>query len=191
MACRRQPVCRIFARFLVRSCSVFLPACPSHLDHERSFGIISRLDTKMFNAGMVIVAEVVKAQTVGLFIHDCAQFVLKLPALRSVEQTLKDRVLHALPIVYALPGDLTQTTSAAGIFRIYIIGDHYQHCQTSFPQKRRIGIQIVPQISCQQQCLHIRNQSPGDLLLQIGVRDRVALARLPRLQEFLSPCVRQ
>ena len=62
----------------------------------------------MFNAGVVIVAEVVKAQTVGLFIHDCAQFVLKLPALRSVEQTLKDRVLHALPVVYALPGDLAQ-----------------------------------------------------------------------------------
>lgn len=89
MACRRRPVCRIFARFLVRSCSVFLPACPSHLDHERALGVISCLDTEMFNAGVVIVAEVVKAQTVGLFIHDCAQFVLKLPALRSVEQTLK------------------------------------------------------------------------------------------------------
>lgn len=67
----------------------------------------------MLDAGVILIPKVVKAQTVYGFIHDRAQLVLQLFTLRGIEQALKNRVLHALPIVHALLCDLPQAAAPA------------------------------------------------------------------------------
>ena len=96
-------------------------------DDQRAFRGIAGFCAEVLNAGLVFVAEVIKAQAVFFFVHDGAQFLLELLALRGVDQTFKDGVLHALAVVHALLRDLTQAFPAADVLGIDVIGDEHHH----------------------------------------------------------------
>ena len=57
---------------------------------------------EVFNFPLILVAKVIKAQTILLIVDDRNQTGLQHPILCGIEQTFKNRILHPLPIVYAL-----------------------------------------------------------------------------------------
>ena len=81
----------------------------------------------MFNLVFVSFPQVVKAQTVFFLIHDSKKLGLEQFALGCVQQTFKNRALYPLPIIDALPGNLTQASASGGILCIDIVCDEYQH----------------------------------------------------------------
>lgn len=82
----------------------------------------------MFTAEMlyfflVLISKIIKPQAVLFQIHNRTQLSLKRPALRSVQQAFKHRILYALSIIYTLLGDLPQPFPAGGCFRMDVISN--------------------------------------------------------------------
>lgn len=75
--------------------------CASQLKDQGVFRHIGVLATKVFDFLLVLIAEIVKTQTVFLCIHNGTKFGLQLVALGCIQQTLKYRILYPLAVVDA------------------------------------------------------------------------------------------
>ena len=119
-----------------------LSTWPSHLlNHEDPFRFIARLAAKMFYLVLVSIAQIIKPKTVTFRVHNRTELRLQETALRRIQQTFKDRVLHPLAIVHALLCDLTQSSPAGRILGVDIIGNQNQHTITSI---KRLDIRPGP-----------------------------------------------
>ena len=87
----------------------------------------------MFNLRLILIAQVIEAETVFLSIHEFYEFALQLLALRSVYQTFKHGILDALAIVDALFGDFAKAFFTVSILCIHVIGNQHHHTIISFP----------------------------------------------------------
>jgi hypothetical protein len=100
---------------------------PFALQDHWIFRKVCLLAAKVLDFAFVLFSQVVKPQTIPLWIHELAELILQTAALSRVQQTLKHGILHPLTVVDTLLGDLPQTPAPSGIFCIDIIGDEYQH----------------------------------------------------------------
>lgn len=107
---------------------VFLCAGGSQSNDQRAFGSIGAIFSKVFDFGFVLLSKVIKTQAVSLGIHDFTKLCLQKSTLARVKQTLKNGILDALPVVDALFCNLPQTAATSGVFRVYVVGNHNQHC---------------------------------------------------------------
>ena len=147
---------RIFLLFSVHLAFALQNQCVHHVK--------SRFCTNMFYFVFVLFTQIVKPQTIGLFIYDFFQYIFYLSALSRIHLALEDRILDSLAIIGTFFCYLTQSRSACSGLRIYIIRNQYQHNTNHLlPQKWRILIQVAPQETCQQHALCIWNHSPLDL----------------------------
>ena len=150
--CREKAVCFLFA-----------------LHNQHTLNLIALLCTEVLDFGLVFISQIIETKTILLLIYQPQKRVLQLAALRGIDNTFKNRILNPLTIISTCFRDFSQPLSSRGIGGTYIIGDQDQHTTASLPQKRRILVQVTPQISRKKQSLNIRNQSPGDFLLQVRV----------------------
>lgn len=97
------------------------------LQDQHTLRFVALLGADVFDAVLVTVAQVVKPQAVPVLVDKRFQLVLQEGVLRSIQQALKNRVLHPLAVIDTLPGYLPQTLAAGGVFSVHIVGDEYQH----------------------------------------------------------------
>ena len=57
-------------------------------------------------------------------------------SLRRIHNAFKHGILNTLPVIDALLCNLPQPSASSGIFRVYIIGDQYQHLVHLISTKR-------------------------------------------------------
>lgn len=129
---------RLSERFSYKTGSIYLPKQVRTLlmlsvrllfalDHQRVFRQICLLAAEVLDLLFILLAQVVKSQTIPFGIHNLTKGILQAATLCCVQQTLKYRILHSLTVVDALFGDLPQASASGGVLCVYIIGDQYQH----------------------------------------------------------------
>ena len=152
--------------------SIFLCAYDSHRhfslkflsQNQRLFHVYGFLCTDMFHLRLITISQVIKPQAVPFCINRLFQPMLEYLAFCRINMTLKDRILHPNAHVGTDLRHVAQALSALFGLCIYIIRYNYQHT-LSLPQKRRIFLQIAPQIPRQQQRLHVWHKAPRKLFL--------------------------
>ena len=72
--------------------------------------------------GFVVIAQLVKPQTIGGRLYQCGQLCLEHSILRGIQKALKYGILYPLAMVYAGFGNLAQTLAAGSGFGVDIIG---------------------------------------------------------------------
>ena len=102
------------------------------LEDERPLGVVGGLGAHMLHLAMVAVAQVVESQAIPVGIDKFYQFVPDQAALRGVQDTLKDRALHALTVAHADLGLPAQTRPDGGGRGVDIVGDEDQHDPSPF-----------------------------------------------------------
>lgn len=105
----------------------FVQASTSRLKNQQPICLVAGLTAKMFDFGVVMIAQIVKTQAVPLRIHDLTQLRLQNPVLRSIQRAFKHGILYPLSIVHALPGNLTQPFASGGVFCIDIVCNDNEH----------------------------------------------------------------
>src|SRR3546814_15261772 len=86
-------------------------------------------------------------------------------------------------------GHATKTATAAGILRVYIIGNEHQH--RSFPNEWRVAVQVASQMARQQQGLNMWNQSHRHRFAKKRMTKIALLPILPGDQHGLTPVLRE
>jgi hypothetical protein len=81
------------------------------------------------------VAQVIEAKAVYFGIDQVLQGVLKLPQLSGINETLKDGVLHSLPVILAFLRDFAQSSPTGISLGVYVIGDQNHHRRTQLQKK--------------------------------------------------------
>lgn len=104
-----------------------MPASASHSNHQHTFGQVRTFGAEVLYLAFIAVAKVVETQAVMLSIHYFAQLRLETAALGGVQQALKNRILYALSIVYALLCYLPQASSAIYILGIHVVSNQNKH----------------------------------------------------------------
>ena len=93
--------------------------CPfAPLQDQRILGEIGGVTAEVLKFVFVLFSQVIKAEAVFFCIHDGQQLCLEQLTLGGVQQTFKYGVLHTLPIVDALFGNLAQTSPSGSILCI-------------------------------------------------------------------------
>ena len=105
----------------------FLLASCSHLNNESIVGQVGLFAAKVLYFLFVVVAEIVKAQTIFLRIHHANKFTLKFSALGSIERTFKYGILNTLSKINTFFCDVPKPFAPGRIFCVDIIGYQYQH----------------------------------------------------------------
>jgi len=71
------------------------------LDIQEPFRVVGRMCADMFDAASPVVAKKVESQTITFRIDLSDDLVPEGNELREVQRTLKDRLLHTLPVITA------------------------------------------------------------------------------------------
>ena len=93
------------------------------LQHQQPFRGVARLHANVLNPAFVVIAEVVKAQTVLFRVNQLPKFRLKQLVLCGIQRALKYGILHALTVDDAALGNLPQAAFAVCIDGGNIVGD--------------------------------------------------------------------
>lgn len=126
------------------------------LKNQSSFRIIPCFHSEVFNLRMIVISYVIKPKTIFAQINDSTQRRLQGFALTCIQQTLKNGTLHPLSVLDTFLRNAPKALLSRIIRRIYIIGHQNQQFRhTSFPQKRRVRIQVTAHIARQQQRLNV------------------------------------
>ena len=107
--------------------SYALPVRTSFLEEQDLIGSNTFFDPDMLHFRLVFITKIIKAQTVYFAVDNICQKCFQCDALSVIQNAFKYRILHSLPVINALPGDLPQAFASGGVLCIYIIGDQYQH----------------------------------------------------------------
>lgn len=142
----------------------------------------------MFYAMLPIRAQIVKPQTVFFGINLRNQPVLKLCPLCRIDDTLKHRILDPLSEVLAGAGNPAQTALPARVGCCDIIAHDYEH-SSSLPHKRRIAIEVSPQVPGHKDGLDVGQKTDGHLLINKGMQYFLLLAFLISNEYHLSGIV--
>src|SRR3546814_17718365 len=103
----------------------------------------------MLHPPLSISAEPVKAQTVLCLVDLVEKSRSQFRPLRGINLTFEYRILYTLAQIETSAGHATKTATAAGILRVYIIGNEHQH--RSFPNDWRVAVQVASQMARQTQ----------------------------------------
>jgi len=112
------------------------------LDNQWPLQIGHRFRSYVFNSTPPIGAEEIEPKTVLFRINEIDEATTESGPLRWIDITFKDRVLNPLAVVETCLRDHSQPLSALFVNRADIIADKDHH--GSFPEKRRICVQISP-----------------------------------------------
>src|SRR3990172_10091157 len=126
-------------------------------NNQQPFLIHTLLCANMLNTALPVRPQKVEAQTVLLGLDFINQLLPQSRPLRRIDNTLKNGVLHPLAVVLARLGHPVQTARAARINCRNIVADEHKHNEiSSLPDKRRIAVQIPPEIPRQPECLDMK-----------------------------------
>jgi hypothetical protein len=108
--------------------------------------------------------------------------------LCRVDNTFKYRILDPLPEILTRTSHPAQAALTLSLICGNIIAYNYKHVSSSLPDKRGIAIEVTPQIPGHQHCLHVRQKTDRDLLLDKRVQYLLLFALLIGNENDLS-CV--
>ena len=77
----------------------------------------------MLHLALIVVAQLVEAQTVQRRVDEGRQLCLENGILRGIQQTLEHGVLHPLAVVHTALGDFAQTFAPGRGFGIDVVGN--------------------------------------------------------------------
>ena len=83
--------------------------------NQHPFGFVAFLDAEVFYLGLILIAQIIKANAVLLRIHQIHQLVLELLALGRIQNTLKHGILYPLAVIDAFLGNFPQAFTPGGI----------------------------------------------------------------------------
>jgi len=98
----------------------------SFSNDERTFRVIRRLRTQVFDSSMPTITEKIKTQAVGLRLNLGQHRGPETYPLGGVNPALKNRILHTLTIILAHSGHAPQTASPLWCHGAYVVGHQYQ-----------------------------------------------------------------
>src|SRR3546814_11656897 len=117
-------------------------------EEQWSVQVHHRFRTDMLHPPLPISAEPVKAQTVLCLVDLVEKSRSQFRPLRGINLTFEYRILYTLAQIETSAGHATKTATAAGILRVYIIGNEHQH--RSFPNEWRVAVQEIGIASCRE-----------------------------------------
>ena len=74
----------------------------NRLEDQHVSGFKQGMNPDVLDLGLIVVAQLIKPQTVQIGVDEGGKLGLQNSKLRGVQQALEDRILHPLPVVYAL-----------------------------------------------------------------------------------------
>ena len=83
------------------------------------------VQSNVLDLRLVVVAQLVEPQTVQGGVDQGGQLCFENCVLRSVQQAFEHGILHPLPMIYALLGNLAQPFASGRGLGVYVVGDQY------------------------------------------------------------------
>lgn len=135
----------------------------------------------MFDPSTPLATEKVEAQAVRLRVNRLQKARPHLDPECRINFAFKDRILHALPVIFADPRHTTQPLGPALGRHCHVICDENQHRLP--PNPGRIAVYVAPQMPREKLGLYVRNQPQRKPLGQPGVAQLDSLAVVVGLQD--------
>ncbi len=110
-----------FPLFLVRMSQEIYVHLSFALEYQRILNIKTRLSTNMFYFIFIFFTQIIKSQTIYLFVYNVLQYIFYLSAFGCVHLTFKYRILYSLSIISAFFCNLSQPFPSCCSLSIYII----------------------------------------------------------------------
>jgi hypothetical protein len=146
-------------------------ALTDQLHYEGSRRIERCFCSMMFNTVVPLLTKHINPQTVRLRVDNLQESSPNCDELPGIDETLEDRILHSLTVIEARLCSLPKPPPARCRCGRHVIGNQHLHSSIiiksrgSFPDKRRICIQIASQMPGEKPCLKVRHNPPRHLLL--------------------------
>ena len=110
-----------FPLFLVRMSQEIYVHLSFALEYQRILNIKTRLSTNMFYFIFIFFTQIIKSQTIYLFVYNVLQYIFYLSAFGCVHLTFKYRILYSLSVISAFFCNLSQPFPSCCSLSVYII----------------------------------------------------------------------